>query len=66
MGARPLSLAAMNNHVQDAILLLGDSLTQGASMPHGFAQRLSCRWTLVPRTRCADVLFQMCTTENWT
>lgn len=32
----------MNGPVQDVILLLGDSLTQGASVPHGFAQRLSC------------------------
>lgn len=31
----------MNGYVQDVIMLLGDSLTQGASMPNGLAQRLS-------------------------
>ena len=34
--------AKMNAYVQDVIMLFGDSLTQGASAPHGFAQRLSC------------------------
>ncbi|TFK50103.1 SGNH hydrolase [Heliocybe sulcata] len=31
----------MNADVQDCIVLLGDSLTQGGWEPHGFAQRLS-------------------------
>ena len=32
----------MNGYVQDVIMLLGDSLTQGASDAGGFAQKLSC------------------------
>ena len=32
----------MASNVQDAIMLLGDSLTQGGWEPDGFAQRLAC------------------------
>lgn len=31
----------MAGYVQDAILLLGDSITQGATIPHGYAQQLA-------------------------
>lgn len=32
----------MVSNVQDSIMLLGDSLTQGGWEPNGFAQRLAC------------------------
>jgi hypothetical protein len=31
----------MVGYVQDAIVLLGDSLTQGGTIPYGFAQQLT-------------------------
>lgn len=36
----------MAAYVQDVIMLVGDSITQGGFVPNGFAQKLSCESTL--------------------
>ena len=68
----------MAAYVQDAIMLLGDSITQGGYELDGFAARLS-RTSSNTQPSCTDILFnglsagsspfcavQTCTTERWT